>query len=75
MGGNGTVVLRSPVTILAPQLAGSGVCDMIGEHSSAKQPVRIRKPEHSRRDGCGRLGRHCAPKNLCKYRKSDLYIF
>ena len=53
------VVLRSPMTILAPQLTGSGVSGMIGEHSAASHPVRIRKPEHSRRDG---RGRHCALK-------------
>ena len=57
MGGNGTVVLRSPMTILAPLLTSSGVSGMIGEQSAANHPVR--KPDRSRRDGCGR---HCAPK-------------
>jgi hypothetical protein len=61
----GTVVLRLPMAICAPQLAGSGLCGMIGEHSSANHPVRIRKPEHSIRNGCGRLGPAlCAKKSL-----------
>jgi hypothetical protein len=55
----GTVVLRSPMTILAPQLTGSGASGVIGEHSAANHPVR--KSEHSNRDGCSRLGPHCAP--------------
>jgi len=73
MGGNGTVVLRSPMTILAPQLTGSGVSGVIGKHSAANHPVR--KPEHSNRDGCSRLGPALCAEHRCKYRKSDLHIF
>jgi hypothetical protein len=35
----GTEVLRSPMTILAPQLTGFGVSGVIGEHSAANHPV------------------------------------